>query len=456
MQKIFDEVGSLDKRCYDEYFLSEDILMEHAAEGMANFIFGRFKRGASVIVVCGSGNNGADGIALARLLHNKYDVSIFYAKEPKSPMAVLQQKRANAIGVRVAGDISECDVLLDAVVGTGFRGEFDAKISKIIKQMNTIESYKIACDVPSGYCFYADTTLTMGGLKKDFYLDSHKECMGDIEVVDLGISREIYESGKSTSWYLLDFEDMKLPYRVKKDSHKGSFGHLALACGEKVGASVLSAKAALRFGSGLVTLVGFENVNIPYTIMYSHILPKNTTALCCGMGLGSGFSDIELKKFLDNELPLVCDADLFYMSVLKDILKRQNVVLTPHPKEFTALLRQSGIADIGVEMLQKNRFEYIEKFSKKFPHITVVLKGANVIIANDGEFFINPYGSEVLAKGGSGDILSGLIGALLSQGYNPLEAAKTASLAHAKLGNNYTGVDFSLIPDDLIEGISKL
>jgi hydroxyethylthiazole kinase-like uncharacterized protein yjeF len=454
MQKLFDEVGSLDKRCYEKFALSEDILMEHAADGMADFIRAKFAKHSKVVVVCGGGNNGADGIALARLLHKDFDVEIFYIKEPKSPMAVLQHKRAKALDIPSCQEIKECDILVDAIVGTGFSGEFDEKISKIIQNMNDLDSYKIACDVPSGYKFYADTTLSMGGLKKDMFLDKHKDFVGDIKVLDLGISREIYEG--STSWYLLDFEDMKLPFRDKKDTHKGSFGHLALACGEKKGASIMSAMAALRFGSGLVTLIGFEGIEIPHTIMYSHELPKNTTALGCGMGLGSEFSDTEMKRFLDNDLPLVCDADIFHMPILKDILKRKNIILTPHAKEFVALLKQTSLADITVDELQNNRFLYVEMFAQKFPHATLLLKGANVILASQNKFFINPHGTQALAKGGSGDVLSGLIGALLAQWYTPLEAAKTASLAHTKLASLYDGADFSLTSDDLIEGISKL
>ena len=129
-------------------------------------------------------------------------------------------------------------------------------------------------------------------------------------------------------------------------------------------------------------------------------------------------------------MPLVCDADIFHMPILLEILKRKNIVLTPHAKEFTALLKQTNIADITVDELQRNRFLYVEMFCKKFPHATLLLKGANVILACRDEYLINPHGTQVLAKGGSGDILSGLVGALLAQGYSPLEAAKTASLTH--------------------------
>jgi len=453
MQKLFEEVGSLDKRCYEEFGLTEDILMEHAADGMASYIRDNFAKNSKVIVVCGSGNNGADGIACARLLHGDFDVSIYYAKELKSTMAHLQQKRSDAIGVKETKEITASDVLVDAVVGTGFSGEFNQELKELVQLMNSVKAFKIACDIPSSG-FYADLTLTMGALKKFMFLDSAKEFVGKIEVLDLGLSREIYES--ETSWHLLDVEDLKLPTRALKNTHKGSFGHLACACGDKSGASILSSQAALRFGAGLVTLVGYEDEMIPHSIMYSHELPKNTTALAIGMGLGDEFSDKELGKFLDNYLPLIADADIFHMPIVLEILKRKNVVLTPHAKEFAALLKRVSLADISVEELQKNRFKYVEIFTDAYPEVTLLLKGANVIIAKNREFFINPHGTSALAKGGSGDVLSGLIGALLAQGYETLEAAKNASLAHTSLAQSYKGADFSLTPDDLIVQIGNL
>lgn len=463
MQKLFHEVASLDKRCYEEFGLSEDILMEHAANGMAEYIRNHFHKSSEIIIVCGSGNNGADGIALARLLHGDFPVSLFFVKEPKSEMAILQNKRTQAVGVKICQELSPCDVLIDAIVGTGFSGKFDARLQLVLEQMNELEAFKIACDVPSGLeqngqvssnVFEADVTLTMGALKKSLFLDEAKEFVGKIEVLTLGISREIYET--PTNWNLLDLLDLQLPYRKKKNSHKGNYGHLALACGNKSGASIMSALSALKFGTGLVTLIGFEDEVIPEMLMYAHELPTNTTALACGMGLGNEFSKLELDKFLDNTLPLIADADIFHMPILLDILKREDVVLTPHPKEFVSVLKQTGIAEISVEILQKNRFEYVEKFCSLLPHVTLVLKGANVIIGKDNQFFINPHGTASLAKGGSGDILSGLIGALLAQGYTALEAAKNGSLAHTKLALNYQGADFSLTPKELIDGIGNL
>ena len=463
MQKIFDEVGSLDARCYETFHLSEDLLMEHAANGMADEIRKRFPKTNKVIIVVGSGNNGADGIALARLLYGEYNVSLLFAKEPKSHMALLQAKRSASLGVPTINKLQECDVVVDAIVGTGFKGEFNAELTQLLERLNAATAFKIACDVPSGLqkdgtvanaAFVADATLTMGALKKSLFLDEVKDLVGKIEVLDLGINREFYET--KTSWQLLEFRDLQLPYRNKQNSHKGSFGHLAVLSGEKVGASVLAAQAALRLGAGLVTLITHEPPLIPYEIMYSNALPQNTSAIAFGMGLGESFSDIELAEFLNNKLPLIVDADIFYMPLILELLKRSDIVLTPHPKEFVSLLKLTGLADISVNELQKKRFTFVELFCKHYPNAVLLLKGANVIIGQGEAFFINPHGSSKLAKGGSGDVLAGLIGSLLAQGYSPLNAAINASLAHTKLAQNYTLSDFSLTPNDLIEGIGKL
>ena len=463
MQKLFDEVGSLDIRCYDQFGLTEDILMEHAADGMADYIRAKFPRNSKIIVVCGSGNNGADGLVLSRLLVGDYDIHAFYVNESKSDMAKLQQKRAYSVGVKTTIELNECDVIVDAIFGTGFKGNLDYEEKAVMQTINNLDAYKIACDVPSGLkstgecddnIFKADVSLTMGALKKSMFADNAKEFVGEVVVLDLGVTRSVYET--PSNWNLLDLEDLQLPHRTKKDSNKGTYGHLALTCGDKVGASTLSAKAALRFGSGLVTLVGFSESKTPNSIMHSTHLPSNATALAIGMGLGNEFSTKELTKILDNTLPLLADADIFHMDILDKILLREKIVLTPHPKEFIKLLKYTKLADIDVAELQKHRFKYAELFCTNYPNAVLVLKGANVIIGKGEMFFVNPHGTAVLAKGGSGDVLSGLIASLLAQGYDPLDSAINASLAHTKLALSYTGADFSLTPDDLIKGIGNL
>ncbi|MDD2357090.1 MAG: NAD(P)H-hydrate dehydratase [Thiovulaceae bacterium] len=463
MQNIFKEVASLDQRCYDELLLSEDILMEHAADGMADFIKQNFPQSKTILISCGSGNNGADGIALARLLHRNFDVKLHLFKNPTSPMAKLQYERIKRLNLTVTDVICECDIIVDALFGSGLSRTLEPNTALHISLLNQLHGIKIACDIPTGLhvngecekdSFVADYTLTMGALKRSLFNDCAKDKVGIVQVLDLGISRAVYETSSKTK--LLDLEDINLPFRKIQNSHKGSFGHLAIVSGEKLGASVLCASAALRFGTALVTLLSNENPMIPTELMLSHQLPNNATAIALGMGLGIEFSQNELQTFLDNDLPLLLDADIFYHPFITQLLKRENIVLTPHPKEFTQLLYVSGIADISVDELQNNRFHYTEIFTQKYKNAVLVLKGANVFIAKDDELFVNPHGTNVLAKGGSGDVLSGLISSLLAQGYTPLNAAITGSLAHTKLALEFKGANFSLIPNDLINGIKNL
>ena len=461
MQKIFDEVNSLDKRCYEEFFLNEDILMEHAASSMCSYIEDIFEENKSVLIVCGSGNNGADGLVLARLLHKKFDVNLYLASEPKSSMAKLQYKRVKTLNIKEVDEPFEADIIVDCLFGTGLNKSLDEKYLTLIDTLNSYNSFKIACDIPSGInslgqinssTFQADVTITMGALKTSLFSDFSKDYIGEIIVSNLGVQREIYET--QTNKFLLDESDMKLPFRNKKNSHKGSYGHLNVVAGCKKGAGIIAAKAAFGFGAGLVSVVCHENLDLPYHIMQTHFISENCTAIAIGMGLGKYETD-EIRKILNKKVAKIVDADLFYDNLICEVLD-QEIVLTPHPKEFVSLLKLCEIADTSVQELQNNRFLYVEKFSKKYPKVVLLLKGANVIIAQNEKLYVNSFGSAVLSKGGSGDVLSGLIGSLLAQGYKPLEAAISASLAHAMGARNYKKNNYSLIPSDLVEEIRKL
>ncbi|WP_417326400.1 NAD(P)H-hydrate dehydratase [Halarcobacter sp.] len=461
MQNIYYEVGSLDKKCYEKFALTEDILMEHAASSMANFIENKFEEKASVLIVCGPGNNGADGIALARLLHKKYDIKLYLPFGAKSSMAKLQEKRAKLLAVPYIDSIVKSDIIVDCLFGSGLNKDLDETSLSIINSLNKQDAYKLSCDIPSGIntkgqinqeAFYADTTITMGALKVALFSDEAKDYVGKIKVANLGVQRDIYE--EDTNIYLLDKEDMKLPFRNKKNSHKGSFGHLNVIAGCKMGAGVIAAKAAFGFGAGLVSVVSHEDIDLPYHIMHTHFIIDNCTAIAIGMGLGK-YEINEVEKILAKDIPTIIDADLFYEEIILDKLQK-DVVLTPHPKEFCALLNLCKIAHIKVDELQKNRFEYVTKFCAKYPNVTLLLKGANTLIGKDENIYINSFGSAVLSKGGSGDVLSGLIASLLAQGYDSLDASITASLAHALAAQNYKKNNYSLIPADLVEEVKKL
>ncbi len=461
MQKIFDEVNSLDKRCYEKFALSEDILMEHAASSMYDFIESKFEENKSILIVCGSGNNGADGIALARLLHKKYDVNLYFAKEPKSIMAKIQLQRAKSLDIKIVKEIFETDIIVDCLFGSGLNKQLDTNDTSLLESLNSFNSYKIACDIPSGIdnlgqvktiAFEADTTITMGALKTSLFSDVAKDYVGEIVVANLGVQREVYEI--ETNKYLLDESDMKLPFRNKKNAHKGTYGHLNVYVGDKKGAGIISSKAAFGFGVGLVSAVSHENFDLPYHIMQTQNISENCTAIAIGMGLGK-YETNEIREILNSKIPKIIDADLFYDKIVLECFN-QEVVLTPHPKEFVSLLKLCDIANITIDELQNNRFLYVEKFCQKYPNVVLLLKGTNVIISQKDKLYVNSFGSAVLSKGGSGDVLSGLIGSLLAQGYKPLDSAITASLAHAIAGRNYSKNNYSLIPSDLVEEVKKL
>jgi len=461
MIKVFQEVSSLDKKCYEKYHLSEDLLMEHAAMGLQNALA---KERQKVLIVAGAGNNGADGIALARLITSYHDSVLFLPLGTKSPMAKIQEERAKAVGVNTITKLEgDYDVVVDCLFGSGLTRALDEKIQALLRQLNEMKCYKVACDIPTGISlegkqvpepFIADVTITMGAYKEVLFLDEVKDYVGEIKVVNLGVEASLYAGESQT--FVLEKSDMKLPHRYLQNTHKGSFGHVAVVAGEKQGAGILAAKAALSFGVGLVSVLTDKSHNVPYELMTTTTLPKTTTAVCIGMGLGKVYEDASLSEFLYHDKALLVDADLFYDPIMIDVLKRKNLLLTPHPKEFVSLLKMTKIADIDIETLQKKRFFYGREFSKKFPNVTLLLKGANTLIIKNGRMFIQPFGSSVLSKGGSGDVLAGFLASLLAQGYAPLDAAITGSLAHALSLKNFNKNSYALTPNDLIEGVKCL
>lgn len=468
MQKVFDDVNALDQRCIDKFGLSEDLLMDHAAVSMMQYIRGKFSNNEKILIVCGLGNNGADGIALARLLYSQYDVCLLMPYNVKSLMAKRQYKRANLLGVKIIDTLSELslehapDVIIDCLFGTGLNRELDDESQRLITRLNAKSGHKIACDIPSGInkqgkvttvAFCAHVTITMGALKTQLYSDVAKDYTGNIMVSDLGVHRSIYET--TTNIYLLESTDMNVPLRTKQNTHKGSFGHLSVIVGNKKGAGIIAAEAAFAFGAGLVTVITDEDVNVPWHIMQARRLPENCTALAIGMGLGK-FIKMDVKPILNMKMPKVVDADLFHDDIIHTVLNHENVVLTPHPKEFCALLKATKLADITVAELQSNRFKYVRLFAVNYPQTVLLLKGANSLITYNNITYINPLGSCALSKGGTGDVLTGLIAALLAQGVCAINATITASLAHAMSAKNYTKNNYALTPMDIIEGVKVL
>lgn len=461
----------MDKRCYDEYGLTEDILMEHAADGMIDYINAHLKDANSIIVVCGVGNNGADGLVLARLLQfDMSSVKVYLPLGVKSTMAKLQLSRVQKLNyVEIIDELCEADIIVDAIFGAGLNRPLDSATESIIEQMNDLNGFKLACDIPTGItedgqitsvAFDADATVTMGAKKESLYADGVKDTVGDVVRVDLGIRYNQYTKDMPASSYLLDADDIELPNRdFSKSTHKGSFGHATLLCGDKIGASIIAGMASTRFGAGLTTLVTGESFpSHPYLMTSPHI-PHNTTALAVGMGMGESFDNKFLKRnIIESRLPIVLDADGFNHAELLGILEQREreVVITPHPKEFASLWNHIADDKITTKEVQSKRFEMTRRFNALYPHITLLLKGANSLIIHQDKLYINPLGSPKLSKGGSGDVLSGLIVALLAQGYSAIDAAIQGSLALALASENYKGASYSMIATDLIDEITKL
>ncbi|MCQ2918265.1 NAD(P)H-hydrate dehydratase [Helicobacter pylori] len=464
MLSVYEKVNALDKKALEEWLLSEDILMENAAMALERAVLQNASLGAKVIILCGSGDNGGDGYALARRLIGRFRVLVFEMKLAKSPMCQLQKERAKKVGVAIKAweeknEDLECDVLVDCVVGSAFKGELEPFLN--FESLSQKARFKIACDIPSGIdskgmvdkrAFKADMTISMGAIKSCLLNDRAKDYVGELEVGHLGVFNQIYEIPTDT--FLLEKSDLKLPLRDRKNAHKGDYGHAHVLLGKHSGAGLLSALSALSFGSGVVSVQALEceitSNNKPLELVFCENFPKKLSAFALGMGLENIPKDFE--KWLELA-PCVLDAGVFYHKEILQALEKE-VILTPHPKEFLSLLKSVGINISMLELLD-NKLEIARDFSQKYPKVVLLLKGANTLIAHQGRVFINNLGSVALAKAGSGDVLAGLIVSLLSQNYTPLDAAINASLAHALAGLEFKN-NYALTPLDLIEKIKRL
>ncbi|RVY26629.1 NAD(P)H-hydrate dehydratase [Helicobacter pylori] len=464
MLSVYEKVNALDKRAIEELFLSEDILMENAAMALERAVLQNASLGAKVIILCGSGDNGGDGYALARRLVGRFKTLVFEMKLAKSPMCQLQKERAKKAGVTIKAweeknEDLECDVLVDCVVGSAFKGELEPFLN--FESLSQKARFKIACDIPSGIdskgrvhkrAFKADLTISMGAIKSCLLSDRAKDYVGELKVGHLGVFNPIYEIPTET--FLLEKSDLKLPLRDKKNAHKGDYGHAHVLLGKYSGAGLLSALSALSFGSGVVSVQALEceitSNNKPLELVFCENFPNFLSAFALGMGLENIPKDFNRWLGL---APCVLDAGVFYHKEVLQALEKE-VILTPHPKEFLSLLKLVGINISMLELLD-NKLEIARDFSQKYPKVVLLLKGANTLIAHQGRTFINNLGSVALAKAGSGDVLAGLILSLLSQNYTPLDAAINASLVHALAGLEFKN-NYALTPLDLIEKIKRL
>lgn len=489
MLKIFENLKEKDEKAINEYKIESDVLMESAALGVKEKIvevaysnepfYKAIKNGLfnieeekkkTVQIVCGSSDNGGDGLALSRSLQSLFTVITVLPKKAKSNMCLLQKERLELLGIKIQEKIEDnCDILVDALFGTGFTGKLRDEDVPLLAKMNSIGAYKIALDVPSGLslsgvpsgeCFKADLTICIGALRAQLFSSLAKDYVGKIVLKRLALPNEKYEG--ESHLFLLEKKDglTHLPYRHKKNVNKGTFGHVAVVQGEKKGAAQLVADAALSFGAGLVTIVGKDVPSINPNLMQSEDIPQHASSIVLGSGLGRENKDSFNKYFLyileHQEIPLVLDADFFYYDELKFLLDQdRQIVLTPHVKEFASLLKISLNIDLSLNEVKERETSLIKTFCTKYKKAVLVLKDCNTFIGQAGNIYINNLGSPALAKAGTGDVLAGLVVALLAQQKSPLLAASTASLIHAiaskKVKNNY-----ALVATELIKTIREM
>lgn len=472
MKNLYLSTAKLDESLSLNFGLDEGILMENAASGVENLVRQKLTLGSKVLVISGGGNNGADGLCVARKLAGDYEVSVMLVSNKLGDMAKFQLDILKKVGVNFIDSFFylkehsnkfiqeklKFDCYIDAIFGSGFRGELEAEILEILEIVNSQKALKIAIDIPTGVdkfggvksvAFRANYTVTMGALKLSLFGDMAKDYTGDISVANLGVSSTKFQSDE-TAFHLLEKSDLILPNRTKQNTNKGNFGHLYIASGKMSGASIIAGLAANAFGAGLVSLVSNQNIlNLPPFLMQKDSFKD---AKCVVIGCGLGEEKFNLKELTSKKV--VIDADLCYDSEILEILS-ENSIITPHPKEFVSLLNLANIANISVSELQLNRFKYAQIWSQKFKGV-LVLKGANTIISQNGELFISNFGSPALSKGGSGDALAGIIGSLLAQDYSTLDAAINGVIAHGLAGERFKANSYALNPLDIIEELKWL
>jgi len=489
VEKIFDNPSKLEALVKERYAFPPFIMMENAALSLKELIEKLAEKysEAKCLILCGKGNNGGDGYALARLLPKKITPLLFSYEEVKAPEAKVQYEICRKMGLTFinkkklftlleSDSFNEPFFIVDCLFGTGFKGELAAEAKEIIDRANQAQAIRIACDISSGLAFKADYTLTMGELKTDLYSDKAKAVNGKLLLAKLGIDRELFEKEGKAWAYLITKDDCKLPLRNKAASHKGNYGHTYVFAGRKSGAAILCASAAMNFGSGLTSLLETESSRLEqFKISPELMIAKKISRASClvfGPGMDS-ISEKDLARLLDcfnsektKNPALVFDAGVFgdsrFPSLLAQLDQKDDarLVLTPHLLELTRLCQQiKGMPKVTVEELASSAQVKImlgKKFNRLFPKTVLVMKSANTFIAAGGQTYIVADGVPSLAKAGSGDLLAGMIAALLAQGYSAKDAAITACQAHALAAKKIGASSYSLTPMKLLKAIPTL
>jgi len=472
--------------------IDQQILMENAGSATAKIIAKHYSA-CSVLVVCGPGHNGGDGLVAARYLanHNYTLSALIINPEKMDELTRKELELARACGVKIIekeerfGYISNADIIVDAIFGTGLSRKPSGFYVKIIEEINKAGKPVISCDIPSGVngktgaaneiAVKADITVTYQVPKLGIFSAPGFKYAGKIFIEDIGIPSSVISEINSNIEFV---EKKNLPPFIRRepDSHKGDFGHLLIVGGSigKSGAVIMAANAALRVGTGLVSCAIPESLNSVFasTVISAMSLPlpeengaisyvaikklpqllNKKTALAIGPGLSvTAATRALVRTVLATSVPKVIDADGLNSTDISG-LKRHNgeLIITPHPGEFAKL------TGIPVREIQSNRIMYAKELASEI-NATVVLKGARTVIASKNRIWINSTGGQSLAKGGSGDYLTGIIAGLIAQGMTAQQAAVLGTWIHGKaaeLAEEKFGAD-GFLPTDLDRFIAK-
>ena len=494
--KIFSkaQVYEADKITTQKQQISLTDLMERAGTEIFNWMHSRMQgTQVPIHIFCGIGNNGGDGLVVARhLITHGYNVFVYVVNysEKRSNDFLINYEKVKSVSKdwpkilnskKEFPDIHAEDIIIDAVFGIGLNRAAEDWVKHLFQHLRTSRAFTLSIDMPSGLYMdkvpedengvvWADYTLSFQTPKLVFFLQNTGKFTKSWEILDIGIDREYLQS-TLTEYELIGKPDVLQLYQPRdKFSHKGHFGHALIMGGSygKIGAVTLSSRAALSAGAGLITAYvpkcGYQIVQtaFPEAMVITDSSEKiitdityyiDVSAIGVGMGLGTDPETVKaFGKFLKyNKTPLVIDADAInILSKHKELINLlpKNSVLTPHPKELERLI--GGWKD-DFEKLQK-----VKAFSKQYKLI-VVIKGANTITVSQEQSYINLTGNPGLATAGTGDVLTGVITGLMAQGYKPLDAAIFGVYLHGKSAD-IAVEDFgyqSLLASHVIEYLGK-
>ncbi|MDF2880645.1 MAG: carbohydrate kinase [Clostridiaceae bacterium] len=480
---------NMDNYCINTLKIPGIVLMENAAiKVIENIELEKFR---SYTVVCGTGNNGGDGFAVARhLLIKGKVVQVFLigseeklSIDSKTNFNILKNMHVNIKCVKNLEDayelrdsIEKSQITVDAIFGTGLNRQVEEIYDTVITIINENSSYTISIDAPSGFnsdkgipmgnCIRANKTISFQMYKQGFLNYGSDRYTGNIIICDIGVPKEVQDKFNE-DYFIIDRPMIKEFIIVRnKYSHKGDYGRVLLFAGSKgfTGAAFISTEAAVKSGAGLVTLAsGKDALKVlsaklceAMTADYDDekrinelIIRSNAVAMGPGMGNNEKTLDI-LKKVLEMaNCGVVIDAD--GINVLKNNLdllknKRNRVVITPH---FGEMSRLTGYS---IDYIRDNRLQVAKNFARE-NQIIVVLKGYNTIITDGNTTIINPTGNSAMASGGVGDCLTGMIASFIGQGYDPLNASCLAAYVHGYCGEKLSRNMYSVTASDIFNEI---